>query len=109
MSEVTDLTQPGEQVVYVPGGAVSLQQGQQEMLTKNQLLWQLAPLQSGAASLFVEQSIVDALTATTPALVRPQQRKHPTTRSTTSSREGMAAGLAWVLLSKKKKGRKGSK
>lgn len=41
-SEVEDLP-GGGQVMYVPGGAVSFQQGQPETLRQNQLLWELPP------------------------------------------------------------------
>jgi hypothetical protein len=41
-SEVEDLA-GGGQVMYVPGGAVSFQQGQPETLRQQRLLWELPP------------------------------------------------------------------
>lgn len=106
VSEVTDLTQPGEQVVYVPGGAVSLQQGQQEALTQNQLLWQLPHYSPAPLPSLREQSIVNAPTETNPVGQAPATEAPNYKMYYIFAGVGMAAGLAWVLLSKKKKGRK---
>lgn len=105
-SEVSDLTQPGGQVVYVPGGAVSLQQGQQAALTANQLLWKLPNFSPMPLPSLQEQSIVDAPTATlsvgqAPAAA-PDYKWYYILGGV-----GVAAGIAWALMGKKKrKGRK---
>jgi hypothetical protein len=107
-SEVRDLTQPNDQVVYVPGGAVSLQQGQQETLTKNQLLWQL-PRDFNPMTMedIPQYSTVDAPTAATPVGQVQTATESPNYKMYyIFAGVGMAAGLAWVLLSKKKKGKR---
>lgn len=65
-SEVRDLTQPGHNVMYVPGGAVSFQDGQKETYEKQQALWEIPPGMGWKAKRPPEKSIVDAPTATWP-------------------------------------------
>lgn len=66
-SEVRDLTRPDGYTMYVPGGAVSWQQGQMHTFNENEALWQLPAGMSPVRPLPVpDQSIVDAPTATTP-------------------------------------------
>ena len=66
-SEVRDLTQPDGVTMYVPGGAVSFQQGQMETYQKNQLLWELPPSLSPVADQGTAiDSTVNAPTATWP-------------------------------------------
>lgn len=105
-SEVSDLTQPGGKVVYVPGGAVSLQQGQQDTLTQNQLLWKLPrDFDPMPTETLARQSIVDAPTATNPVGQTPEA-ENPYKWYYVAAGVGVAAGLAWVFLNKPKRKRR---
>lgn len=105
LSEVRDLTHPDGRVVYVPGGAVSLQQGQQDTLTENQMLWKLPPSFNPLPSRAIErQSIVNAPTPEYPIAVgnatidAPESKVNP---YYVMAAVGVAAGIAYCLWAKK--------
>ena len=106
-SEVKDLTQPDAEVVYVPGGAVSFQQGQQQTYAQNQLLWELPrnmnpfPMEN-----LPSESIVNAPTATNPVGQTPESSENPHKWYYVAAGVGVVAGISWVLFFKNKKGRK---
>jgi hypothetical protein len=65
-SEVFDIPGGGD-VMYVPGGAVSFQQGQPETLRKQRLLWELPPsVNPFEPDPIPQDSTVNAPTATRP-------------------------------------------
>jgi len=104
LSEVRDLTYPNGRVVYVPGGAVSFQQGQQRTLTENALFWKLPPGVSPIPPQSPpDESIVDAPTATWPVgqaeeALPPEQDYKP---YYIAAGVGAVALAAWLVFKKK--------
>lgn len=101
LSEVRDLTYPGGNVVYVPGGAVSLQQGQQDTLTKNALFWKLPPGVSPVVPEGVpDLSTVDAPTATWP-VGQTDSGEEKNYLPYYLAAGAVALGAAWLVFRKK--------
>lgn len=111
LSEVNDLTRHDGKVMYVPGGAVSLQQGQQYTLTQNSEFWDLPAGLNPVEPIDVDQmSIVDAPTATIPVSgyrrgLRGEEPKKDYKPYYIAAGVGLALGVAYLAL-KKKKGRR---
>lgn len=111
VSEVRDLTRPDGYTMYVPGGAVSLQQGQQHTLTQNSEFWQLPPgVNPIVAADVPDQSIVDAPTATNPVSGgilwnEPDQEKRRMQYLLAAAGVGLLGGVIYFA-TRKKKGRR---
>lgn len=101
LSEVRDLTYPGGRVVYVPGGAVSLQQGQQETLTKTAEFWKLPPGMNPITPEGIpSQSIVDAPTASKSIGQADSGTSTDYTPYYIAAGVGLAIGVAYLALRK---------
>lgn len=99
LSEVQDLTRPGGRVMYVPGGAVSLQQGQQHTLTKLAEYWKLPPGMNPITPEGVpSQSTVDAPTPALPV----GQASSPTNYTPYYVAAGVGLGLGLLYLAMRK-------
>lgn len=104
LSEVRDLTKPNGRVMYVPGGAVSLQQGQQRALTETDVFWEIPP---GVSPFIPEgvpkQSIVDAPTAEKPIHHSVGQANSPPSYTPyyVAAGLGLALGVAYIVFRKK--------
>lgn len=103
-SEVSDLTKPNGYTMYVPGGAVSFQQGQQRTFEKNELLWDLPPSVSPyQADPTDEQSIVEAPTATWPVSgAEDAKRAQKVQYYLFAAGAGLAVGVAAIYLMRRK-------
>ena len=101
LSEVKDLTRPDGRVMYVPGGAVSLQQGQQHTLTETAEYWKLPPGMNPITPDGVSmESIVDAPTASRPVGQIDPEKKTDYTPYYIAAGVGLAAGLLYLTLKK---------
>ena len=103
LSEVEDLTQPNGRTMYVPGGAVSFQQGQQRTYEEQQLLWNLPPgMDAYNPEDPVSQSTVNAPTAARPIGEDNNNNNGPNYMPyAIMAGVGLAAGAAWLLMRKK--------
>lgn len=105
LSEVRDLTKPDGRVMYVPGGAVSLQQGQQKALTEMDVFWEIPP----GVSPFVPEGVPRQSTVDAPTAERPVHSSMG--QATDEGRSykpyyvaagvGIALGLAYIAFKKK--------
>lgn len=97
VSEVKDLTNGGN-VMYVPGGAVSFQEGQVETLRAKNLLWEIPPGVSPIPPGQVQKtSIVDAPTATQ-SVGQENGAARNYTPYYVAAGVGVLAGLIWIGL-----------
>ena len=104
LSEVEDLTKPGGRTMYVPGGAVAFQQGQQETYEQQQLLWSIPPGMDHFNPVSPErESIVDAPTAATPIGEAVEPQKPNYTPYYIAAGIGIVAGGLWLMAARKKK------
>jgi len=107
-SEVRDLTQPNAYTVYVPGGAVSFQEGQEETFNKNQLLWEVPPQMTPVQFDYPElDSTVNAPTATWAVRgIGADEAKSEDDKKAQyyalAAGAGLAIGLAFIMMNKKK-------
>ena len=102
-SEVSDLTRPNGYTMYVPGGAVSFQQGQRETYEKNRLLWSLPPSVSPVPrEVPGRESIVSAPTATYPVgQAEGEANNNNMQYYLLAAGAGLAIGVAYLALRRK--------
>lgn len=102
-SEVNDIPGGGK-TMYVPGGAVSFQQGQTETLRKNQLLWELPPsVRPFEAAPLHQESTVNAPTATESIRGLGEVDAETKKKYMTMATIGVCAGLGYLFWKSKNK------
>lgn len=102
LSEVVDLTKPDGRTMYVPGGAVSFQQGQQRTYEEQQLLWNVPPGMDAYQPTYpMAESIVDAPTASTPVGSTEEPPPKNYRPYYIAAGVGVVAGALWLIMRKK--------
>lgn len=93
-SEVTDLTRPDGYTMYVPGGAVSFQKGQQKTYNDMQQLWSIP---QSTREYLNNESIVDAPTAEIAVGVDTTEEEDKKKRAEYIRNYAIAAGAGLAL------------